>query len=157
MSNVHGTITRPRVMVLHVFILPRPLCSKPISGQPCMHLFLTKFMALMVAQAVERWHSVWAGQVWIPGRTWAFLVQNCSLSILAGHQAFFKICALEQGIILRFLSCFQSSFTIVNICQLYYKNAPSRGKNPQEAGKAHFLKKIQNKILMLLCSQSRIG
>ena len=42
--------------------------------------------AVVVAQVVERWHSVQASRVRISGRTWLFL-EECYQSILAGHWA----------------------------------------------------------------------
>ena len=40
---------------------------------------------MVLMQAVERWHSVSAGMVPIPGRLGSILLPNCCQSILAGH------------------------------------------------------------------------
>ena len=43
---------------------------------------------VVVAQVVERWHSVWASRAQIPGQTLAFSGQNYCQSILSGCRAF---------------------------------------------------------------------
>ena len=89
-------------------------------------------MAEVVAQAVERWHSVQAGRVGIPSWTWAF----CSSDLLSIYpcwaSGFFSQHVIERCLLFIILLCFLSSLTTVKFiyCDvtLYQDNGKIKSK-----------------------------
>ena len=95
----------------------------------------------MVAQAVEQWHSVRAGQVQILGWPWLCFGSDCP-SILAGRWAFSINEVLDHTMrdtsIL--LSCFLSSVSIIVSQSINCNQCTKREINPKRARQRPILK-----------------
>ena len=87
-------------------------CWKLFVSHACQY-FSIKFLylwAVVVAQAVEWWHSVRASQVRIPGRTWLFFRKNAINLFLLGVGLYLKKTSHRKCSILFLLLSYFLSF-----------------------------------------------
>ena len=95
-----------------------------------------------MAQAVERWHSVRASRVQIPGRTWLFFGRMLSIYSRWALGYIFRKLVIESATYSSFFFPVSYHLRIVNISIALYQR---KKINPQkEAGKGPYLKKVGN-------------
>ena len=108
-------------------------------------------MAVMAAKVVERRHSLWAGRVWIPGRTSVFCQQWISVNtFLMAIRLFLLRCnRMVQTLPFSFLFPIIIYYCSLTMCQEKGKN-----KSKNRLYKAH--NKKYSAIILLLAFSQRI-
>ena len=107
-------------------------------------------LAVVVAQVVEQWHSVHAGQVWIPGGTWLFWSRIDVYLFSLGIGLSLRMCNRTVHTPSSVFSNFLSSFATVNVLIVFYQWTKKRKINPKRGQERPKLNKspILNLILM---------
>ena len=113
-------------------------------------LYRTRW-AVVVAQVVERWHSVWASRVRILGRTWLF--RKCYQSILTGRRASSKEQVIKWIILFLLLSCFLSFEHCKNI--ICINESRKEIKNPKRGRERPIFSNLQKKGASLFCRSAK--
>ena len=92
----------------------------------------TNCEAVVVAQVVERWHSVRSSQVWIPGRIWLFYGNAINLFSLGVGLYLKKTGHRKCYILFLLLSCSLSYKRCVNINCIVPMNQRKENKSPKK-------------------------